>query len=224
MDGGTGASGRTGSAERADWHDWHSAYADQGSSLSKRLRIVQREIARWLDERDDPALTVLSLCAGQGHDLLDVLACRPDAGKVRARLVEADPRNVAAARARAARAGAATVDVVQGNAGLLDSYLGWVPADLVLLVGVLGNIPDGDVEGTVRALPQLCASGATVIWTRTRAAPDLTPAVRGWLAETGFAERSFSAPEGELFSVGVCVFEGAPEPLDPGRRIFRFER
>src|SRR6185437_12861282 len=79
-----------------------------------------------------------------------------------------------------------------------------------------------DVRGTISALPELCAAGATVIWTRTRRAPDLTPAVRRWLGAAGFAEQAFHAPAGELFSVGVHRFTGAPRPMTPRGRLFRF--
>lgn len=215
-------SGGADGQDEPDWHDWHRAYDDPTSELSRRLRLVQQEIRAWLDERPEPALTVISLCAGQGRDLLDVLASRPDAGRVRARLVEADERNAVLARERAATIPEAAVDVLQADAGVLGAYAGWVPADLVLVAGVLGNIPDRDVEATVRALPQLCAPDATVVWTRTRAEPDLTPAVRAWLAETGFAERAFHAPGDTLFTVGVGTFHGSPQPLEVQRRIFRF--
>jgi hypothetical protein len=39
------------------------------------------------------------------------------------------------------------------------------------------SVPVACEEGTWQ--PRLCAQGATVIWTRTRRAPDLTPQVRG---------------------------------------------
>jgi hypothetical protein len=206
-----------------DWYEWHAPYAEAGSPLSRRLRLVQHHITTWLDTRTDESLTVVSACAGQGHDLLGVLAARPDADRIRARLIEYDPRNVEAARARIDAAGLAAVSVVRADAGDLASYRGAVPADLVLLTGVLGNIGDADVQATVAALPQLCAAGATVIWTRTRRAPDLTPAVRGWLARAGFVEHAFEAPDDVLFSVGVHRFTGRPRSLDEGR-LFRFIR
>ncbi|GAA2701220.1 hypothetical protein GCM10010429_04950 [Micromonospora olivasterospora] len=55
-----------------DWYDWRLPYADPGSPLARRLRLVQRHIASWLDERPDASLSVVSVCAGQGHDLLGV--------------------------------------------------------------------------------------------------------------------------------------------------------
>ncbi|MGC4808068.1 SAM-dependent methyltransferase [Micromonospora sp. DT233] len=207
-----------------DWQAWHEPYADENSPLSRRLRLVRSEIAAWLDARPDGPLTVVSACAGQGHDLIGTLAARPDAHRVRATLIEYDAGNVAAARFAAARAGLTGVTVRQADAGRLAAYAGAVPADLVLLAGVLGNVTDADVRRTVAALPRLCAADATVIWTRTRRAPDLTPAVRGWLRDAGFVERAFHAPDGVLFAVGAHRFTGTPQPLDADAKLFTFVR
>ncbi|MFC8847065.1 MULTISPECIES: SAM-dependent methyltransferase [unclassified Micromonospora] len=207
-----------------DWRAWHEPYADEDSQLSRRLRLVRGAITAWLDERPGEPLTVVSACTGQGHDLVGALAGRADAARVRATLLENDPGNVTAARITAARAGLANATVRQADAGRLSSYAQAVPADLVLMAGVFGNIDDHDVRRTVAALPQLCAADATVIWTRTRRAPDLTPALRGWLRDAGFAERSFHAPDGVLFSVGVHRFTGTPRPLDTSGVLFTFVR
>lgn len=209
---------------RTDWYDWHHDYAEAGSPLSVRLRIVQRRIAEWLDNRPEPSLTMVSMCAGQGRDLIEVLAGRPDASRVHARLLETDDRNATIARDAAAAANLGNVSVVQADAGDRVSYRGAVPADLVLMAGVLGNITDADVRATVEMLPELCAPGATVIWTRTRAEPDLTPAIRSWFAGAGFAEESFDAPDGMLVSVGVHRFTGSPRPLADDGTFFRFVR
>jgi hypothetical protein len=48
--------------------------------LSQRLRLVQRHIDDWLDERPESLLQVVSVCAGQGNDLIGVLARRSDSG------------------------------------------------------------------------------------------------------------------------------------------------
>ena len=127
--------------------------------------------------------------------------------RVRGRLVELDQSNALALR-QAVRAAGLALEVRRGDAGDLASYAGAVPADLVLLCGVLGNVSDDDVRHTIRCLPQLCASGASVIWTRSRRAPDLTPRIRQWFAETGFSELAFVAPDDALFSVGMSHFLG----------------
>ncbi|WP_433614730.1 class I SAM-dependent methyltransferase family protein [Dactylosporangium sp. CA-139114] len=205
-----------------DWHDWHRPYADDTSALSRRLRLVQQHINDWLDERPERSLQVVSVCAGQGRDLIGVLAQRPDAGRVRAALIESDPGNVAAARESIAAAGLAGISVTRADAGDFAAYRTAIPADLVLLVGVLGNVSDDDVRATIDALPRLCAPGATVIWTRTRRAPDLTAAVRGWFADAGFHETALHAPNDTLFCVGVHRFHGQPQDAAPNGKIFSF--
>lgn len=61
-----------------------------------------------------------------------------------------------------------------------------------------------------------------MIWTRTRRAPDLTPAVRGWFASAGFTELAFHAPPEVLFSVGAHLFRGLPKNPPTSGRIFTF--
>ncbi|MFF0469228.1 SAM-dependent methyltransferase [Micromonospora zamorensis] len=209
---------------RTHWQAWHEPYADENSPLSRRLRLVQQHIVSWLDQRFDERLTAISVCAGQGHDLVGVLASRADAQRVRGTLLEFDSGNVTAAQAAANQAGISNIVIRQADAGQLSAYAGIVPADLVLMVGVFGNISDADVERTVAALPRLCAEGATVIWTRTRRNPDLTPTVREWLRDAGFVEQAFDAPDDVQFSVGVHRFEGSPQPLEPVGTIFTFLR
>lgn len=207
-----------------DWLDWHTPYEDEASPLSRRLRSVQRGIRAELNRRPDRPIRVISACAGQGQDLIEVLADHSRRDQVSARLVELDPRNVAVARAAAAANGLTDLEVVEGDAGAVDSYAGAVPADLVLFCGVFGNISREDVEATVRTLPQLCAPGATVIWTRGRQESDPTPAIRGWFGSAGFDEVSFEAPDDVRWSVGVQRLTADPQPLVPGRRLFTFTR
>jgi hypothetical protein len=114
------------------------------------------------------------------------------------------------------------VEVVEGDAGAIDSYADAVPADLVMFCGVFGNIVPADVERTVRALPQLCAPGATVIWTRGSHEPDIRDAIRGWFADTGFEEVSFDAPDDVEWSVGVHRLTAPPQPFTPGHHLFTF--
>jgi hypothetical protein len=199
-----------------DWVDWHRAYADPASPLHRRLQIVQAHIHAALDEAAPGPLRAISVCAGQGADLLGVLADHPRAADVQARLVELDPNNAAAARAVAP----AGVEVVTGDAARLYAYAGAAPADLVLICGVLGRIGERDVANAIRLLPQLTATGGTVIWTRHRRSPDGPPRVRRLLHRAGFEEVAFDAPADEVFTVGSHRHTGAPPPLDPQARLF----
>lgn len=205
-----------------DWVTWHRDYQDPASALSRRLRVVRDQLRRALPSHPRTPVRVISVCAGRGDDLIEVLRDYRYAGLVEARLVELDPRNVAAMRAGARGVGL-ELDIVQGDAAEPSFYEGVAPADVVLLCGVLGNVSERDVRLTIASLPQLCRRGGTAIWTRSRRPPDLTPRVRRWFAESGFSELAFVAPDDVLWSVGAARFGREPEPLG-SRRFFTFNR
>jgi hypothetical protein len=205
-----------GDSGRVDWVRWHEAY-EEGGRLQRRLACVQERIRELLDGSPPGPIRIVSICAGQGRDLLPVIATHPRLGDVRARLVELDRRNVEAIPALP------NVEVVRGDAALLSAYEGAVPAGIVLSCGVFGNISDADVERTIACLPMLCASGGSVVWTRGPSRPDLRPAIRRWFAEHGFDEEFFLAEE-RSFGVGVHRLVGEARPLDPAVKLFTFVR
>ncbi|GGX01043.1 class I SAM-dependent methyltransferase [Streptomyces lomondensis] len=204
-----------------DWNAWHDEYEVADSWMARRLRTVRSRIRAALDRAPAGPLKVISLCAGDGRDLLHVLSDHPRRHDVRARLVELDPRNTAAASETARLAGLEGVEVVTGDASLIDQYRDMAPADLVLICGVFGNITDGDIEHTISVCDQLCTTGGTVVWTRNRAAPDRVPMICDRFAEQGFAQEWLSEP-GVGYGVGVHRFTGTPRPLRPGTRLFEF--
>src|SRR2546427_6179470 len=106
-----------------DWQAWHQRYDDPGSELSRRLEAVQTQVRAALDRAPAGPVPVVSLCSGQGRDILGVLEDHPRRADVRARLVELDPELAASARDRAP----AQVEVITGDASLTDQYDGMVP-------------------------------------------------------------------------------------------------
>jgi hypothetical protein len=215
-----------GSEEPSHWEKWHAPYEDPASNLSLRLRTVQGMVRQGLDAvppgRAGP-VRVVSLCAGQGRDVIDVVAEHARREDVAALLVEKDPALVTFARARADTAGVGdVVRVVEGDASLSRCYAALVPADLVLVCGVFGNISADDITATIEALPSFCRPGAHVVWTRHRRPPDATPAIRSSFAAAGFTELDFIAPEGTVMTVGHHRFDGETTPFDPDGRLFDF--
>jgi hypothetical protein len=207
-----------------DYVSWHDAYDDPTSGLSWRLSRVRHHIAAALERTAGRPLTAVSLCAGDGRDLIGVLSSRTDAGRVAVSLVEMNPE--LAGRARDAAQGL-PVRVLTADAGDPSVYAGLVPADLVLLVGIFGNIPDPDLENLIRSAPAFCRPGATVIWSRGRDEDihDLNDAVRAWFTESGFAEIAYEEHDTpDRPSMGVMRYEGEPVPLDGTRRLFTFIR
>jgi SAM-dependent methyltransferase len=206
-----------------DYEQWHRHYDDPSSNLSWRLRTVQRHIEHTLDRCPGP-IRVLSACSGDGRDLLEVLARRDDADRVTATLVEVHPG--IAARAREAAVGtSAQAEVRTRDAGNTDAYLGAVPADLVLLVGIFGNISDGDVHTTVATAAQLCGPGATLIWSRGRHDGDRNDVILSWFATAGFVELDYDTRDtGSRPAIGVMRYAGLAQPLAGGHHLFTFLR
>jgi hypothetical protein len=205
-----------------DWVEWHRDYDDPGSLLARRGELVQGHLRAELERAPAGDLRLISLCAGQGRDVICVLTGHPRQDDVRARLVELDERNVALARQAAQAAGLNGVEVLQADAGITDACAGAVPAQIVVACGIFGNISDGDIQATVAALPSLCTPGAMVLWTRHRSPPDLTPAIRSWFREAGFSEEAFDTSHDGFMSVGVHRLAGEPAVLVLGQRLFTF--
>jgi hypothetical protein len=248
MGGGSGETGGSGESDESGdshWVRWHAAYEDPSSNLSLRLRAVQSMVRDALDEvsgragvragagagatatateaTDPEPIRMLSLCAGQGRDVIDVVAAHPNGSAVSALLVELDPVLVARARARADELGVADrVRVVEGDASLASLSADAVPADVVLVCGIFGNISAADITRTIEALPGFCAAGGHVVWTRHRLPPDRTPAIRAEFAAAGFTELAFEAPDGAVLGVGHHRLQGATAPFDATQRLFRF--
>jgi hypothetical protein len=206
-----------------DWAQWHTGYDDPSSFLNARLRAVRARLAQAIDTAPAGTLQLISLCAGQGRDVIGVLSDHPRREDVRALLVEFDDSIADVARRSAARAELPQVEVRVADAGEVASFGDALPADVLLLCGVFGNLSDDDVQRTIAAAPALCRPGATVIWTRHRREPDLTPRIREWFAASGFDEVAFDIPPTDGFmSVGAGRLARASAARLPEGRLFSF--
>lgn len=207
-----------------DYAAWHDEYDRPGSPLHLRLLVVQDLIACALDELPPGPVRVISMCAGQGRDLIGVARRHRRGRDLAGILVEADPRNAAAARRAIGQAGLGGLAVVEGDAGQSGVYAGAAPADLVVACGIFGNVSDEDIRRTVGFLPALCAPGAWVIWTRHPRPDGIVPAIQGWFGEAGFRPRALVVPDGDLFGVGAARLAAPPRPFRPGQPLFAFVR
>ena len=127
-----------------DWVEWHKPYEVEDSFLSRRLAIVKEKLREAIQAGHSP-LSIISICAGQGHDVIDVLAEQSYRTDIKAHLVELNEKNVIEARQRADNAKLASIDIVQGDAAALKAYEGIAPAGIVLACGIFGNISDQDI-------------------------------------------------------------------------------
>ena len=208
-----------------DYRAWHRDYDNPDSPLSQRLKTVQRRLSELLTAAPAGPINLISMCAGQGRDVIGVLPHHPRGADVRAVLVELDPENVEFARASAANADLKQVDIIEADASMSDVYAPNIPADIVLACGILGNVSDADVERTTRNVSMLCAPNAALIWTRARQEPDVNPQIRRWLEASGFEVLSFDALESaKLLGVGTARLTSPPIQFEAGFRFFTFIR
>jgi hypothetical protein len=213
-----------------DWQEWHRHYDDPASPLSQRLKEVRAQLTRALAAVPTRPARLLSLCSGDGRDTVPVLAAH--AKDTLATLVELDP-DLARGAAESGRAAALEgLEVLVGDAGSSVVFRHLLPVDVLLLCGILGNVPDEDVARTVAAVPSMLTPGGTVIWTRgsnigehdpTRVAGDPAEWVRQQFLDAGLVEVDFVSPADEAFRVGAhrLPAEGVPAEGVPGR-LFSF--
>lgn len=205
-----------------DWIKWHSDYDDPASALSERRRQVTELIRRSLDVMGPAGGRVLSLCCGDARDLTDALREHDRRDDVTGVVVELNPLLARAAQENL-RSLDVGIEVITGDAGDLAGFQHVLPVDLLLLVGIFGNVSDSDVENTIKAVPALCLAQATVIWTRHRRPPDFTPSIRRWFDSAGCEALDFVSPGEGQFAVGRERVVRNALHREIGRRLFTFQ-
>jgi hypothetical protein len=212
---------------RQDWQVWHRDYDDADSSVSRRLVQVRARLSALLDEADGP-VRLLNLCSGDGRDTVPVLA--GSAGQVDACLVELDPDLAEAAR-RSAGAAGVDLEVRTGDAAAVATYADRLPTDVLVLVGVLGNVSDADAETTIAATASMVVPGGAVVWSRSNrfraeaahGYDDPAVWVRDRFEAHGFETREFLVPEVDAWRLGVSVLR-RPSPARLPETLFSFVR
>jgi 2-polyprenyl-3-methyl-5-hydroxy-6-metoxy-1,4-benzoquinol methylase len=212
---------------RQNWQAWHRDYDDADSPVSRRLVQVRARLAMLLREAAEP-VRLLNLCCGDGRDTVPVLAGSDR--EVDACLVELDPGLAEGARRAAAEAGV-RVEVRAGDAAAPTTYADRLPVDVLMLVGVLGNVSDADAERTIGATASMVVPGGTVVWSRSnrfRAEPthgyaDPAEWARARFEAHGFETREFLVPEVDAWRLGISVLRRPGEASLP-ETLFRFVR
>ncbi len=197
-----------------DWFEWHAQYR-RSPELRARLELVRQSISQVLLARPPGPIQVVSICAGDGRDLLGALLDHSRTADVKARLVEADPRLVSSGR-QAVRAADldSQIEFAQADATDLVSYEGAIPAALVLLCGVIGNVSVGQLPSLCQGLTSLCLPGGSLIWTLGLGTEETAPVelVTEHLQAAGFTMAAYHTTPRGRFGVGVAQFSGPTTP------------
>jgi hypothetical protein len=207
----------------SDWNDWHDEYDDPNSELASRMRAVRRRVAQVVESCPPGPVTVVSICGGQGRELIGALAEHGRRDDVRGRLVELDPENALLAQRSAAEAHIDGLEVVNGDASIAQAYDDVPPADLVVISGLFGHIDDDDQQRVIAFLRSICRPGASVVWTFFLRAQRRTERLRRYFTEQSFEETEFDVLPGDeyRFTVALSRYDGETQARGDNK-IFTF--
>lgn len=207
-----------------DWFEWHDLYSTE-LKLQQRLQIVREYISHSLDTCPPGTIRIVSVCAGDGRDLLGTLANHPRAKDVYARLVELNPKLVERGRATIESLGRAKqIEFINSDATISTNYVGAVPADIVIVCGIFGNLAgEAELNRFLGNLSFLCKQGARIIWTRghTNGIP-YSETVRKFLRESGFEEVNFKLTQTGDMGVGRHRYLGENLVVPKEQQLFVF--
>jgi len=208
-----------------DWSNWHNQY-DTTASLQVRLRIVREQISIVLHACPPGPIRLVSLCAGDGRDLVGAVKKHPRRHDVVAFLIDTDEESLMRGRVAAAEAGLERrLQFIQADAMLAAGYVKRVPADVLLTSGVLGHLRPEGVRSLIDGLAMLCRQGGWLVWNRPLCLNDgqrQVPALRQGLREAGWLETQLRLTSSDGFACGLCQFQGRTIPLDASRVLFEF--
>jgi hypothetical protein len=208
-----------------DWVQFLNGY-DAWPPLQSRLQIVREQLTDALSGCSPGSIRLISLCAGDGRDVIGTMPDHPRRDDTTATLIENNAELVARGQAAIAHLGlSAHIRFVCADATLSDTYVTIVPAEVVVLAGVLGNVQPAAEPQLIDGLRGLCSPGGSVIWTRGVGNADGQQAaerIRRYLAAAGFRERVLTNTKPHSFVVGTHVFEGTPRLLTAATKLFEF--
>jgi hypothetical protein len=215
-----------------DWHQWHSAY-DKNPAFKKRLVLVRKHLSNCLDRSAPGEVRIISVCAGDGRDILGTLADHRRLAEARVRLVELDRKLVADGKNASETLGlSGHVEFVNGDATDPSCYRAVAPASIVVICGMLGLVDPSELANVVRAMQALCAHKGHVVWTRRldwRNGVQQTKILGNLMAEAGFRQTKLnmtsfrallSKTPGPSFAVGTHRYDGEPVALPESGRLF----
>jgi Methyltransferase domain len=214
-----------GTIQAMDWDNWHKLY-ETSEDFRTRLRMVCQQISAVLDRCPDGPIRIISICAGDGRDVLEAVSEHHRCGDVQAFLLDNHAASLERGQRSAEKASMSeNLHFMNADASLASSFTGLGHADLVLISGVLGHLDHADVPRLITKLPMLVKKGGSVIWTRHLKLHDggkQIPSIRKMFLKSHFQETFFGCASPEGFVVVCDRFCGNQTPLDGGQRLFDF--
>jgi hypothetical protein len=207
------------------WSGWPDR-AYQRNRYQQRLSAVQQHLIECLETAPRDSLRILSLCAGDGRDVVSVLRSHPRRTNVSAWLVEIDRRSVAIGMQNVESAGLVdSVRFLNEDATDYATYANIPPSHITLACGVWGHVPTQERASFVHAIACLCQPGGSVIWTRgVSKGMDRLHQILSHFTPACWEEVRVSLTPDKGFAVATHRYCGPLIERPTGGRIFNFER
>ena len=208
---------------RREWNGWpEQAY--QKAHYRLRLEMVQQHLTECLDAAPSGSVRIISMCAGDGRDVIGAVQSHARRRDVIAWLVELDQHSVAAGVRNAKIAGLdGTVNFRNEDATDYASYP-FAPADILLVCGVWGHVPVCERDLLIRALTRLCKPGGMVVWTRgVSKRPDRVHEIEAHFANSEWEQCRHSFTADQKWAVVSQRYCGPLRELPASGKFFHFQ-
>lgn len=208
-----------------DWIKWHRSY-DTSPSMMARLELVQLQISSCLTKLTQGSIRIISICAGDGRDIIGVLRSHSRRQDARVHLIELNAELLEAGRRAAQIAGIENqIEFIHGDATKSRTYQGITPADLVLACGVFGNVRTRHISHLIFRLRSLCRSGSFLVWTRVLSRDGLrkVETIRDLLQQAAFEQVCLEFSDVTNHFIGSHRYAGIYQPLTKKKRLFKFK-
>ncbi|MEX2306169.1 MAG: class I SAM-dependent methyltransferase [Pirellulales bacterium] len=207
------------------WSGWPER-AYQRERYQQRLESVQKHLAECLAIAPQGPVRIISICAGDGRDVIGVLRTHPRVADVKAWLVELNPESVALGMRQATSAGLESrITFLNQDATVYETYKNIAPADIVLACGVWGHVPPEGRVTLVRALAALCKPGGTVLWSRgVSKGMHRLDAVESLFLSPSWEKVALNLTPDNQWAVAIHRYCGPPRELPNSGQIFHFQR
>jgi ubiquinone/menaquinone biosynthesis C-methylase UbiE len=208
---------------RVNWSGWPEL-AYQRPNYRERLRVVQEQLAECLDQAPHNPLRLLSICAGDGRDVIGVLQSHRRREDVEAYLVELNGQSVSEGVKNVRGSGLENVvKFIHADATEYSTYKNLAPCDIVLICGVWGHVTANERANLIHALALFCKPSGKVIWTRKISKGEhMLKVVQSQFDEASWTLVRQSSTSDNKWAVCTYRYHGPALEVPANGRIFSF--
>jgi hypothetical protein len=207
----------------AGWSGWPQQVY-RTAHYQQRLAAVQMHLGECIDLAPAGLVRIVSLCAGDGRDVIGTMVGHRRRGDVRACLVELNEHSVGQGIESAKAAGVdGQIKFIAGDATDFASYQGYLPCDIMLVCGVWGHVPPLERERLVASLAKFGKQGSAVVWTRgvSRGMSRLDD-IQEHFVKPIWERVRLTFTQDEEWAVVTHRYCGSPQRTPPSGRVFEF--